>query len=78
MPDLSIKGHKTLTDYIYIKDTNYSTLSAFENSLDGVVFAYELATPITRLLTPQQISAIKGTNLFWSDANGNIDITFLK
>ena len=29
-------------------------------------------------LTPEQITALKGNNTIWSDANGNLEITYLK
>lgn len=39
---------------------------------------YELATPITYQLTPQQLKSLKGINNIWSDANGDIEVKFWK
>lgn len=38
-----------------------------------------LATPVLlATLTPQQITALKGSNTIWSDANGDCEVTYLK
>lgn len=44
----------------------------------GAQVVYELATPITYQLTPQQITTLIGNNVLWSDANGNLEIKYLK
>ena len=38
--------------YLIIKDDNYSDATVFKNSLSGVYFIYELATPTTEQSTP--------------------------
>lgn len=43
----------------------------------GAQVAYQLATPITYTLTPQQITALIGTNNIWSDA-GDVTVTYTK
>lgn len=41
--------------------------------------AYELASPVLiTTLTPSQITAIKGNNTIWSDANGDCSVTYKK
>lgn len=37
---------------------------------------YELATPTTYQLTPSQISTFLGTNNFWSNGNGTLDLEY--
>ena len=39
--------------------------------------AYKLGIPTQYQLTPQQITTLIGTNNIWSDANGDLDITYL-
>lgn len=51
-----------------------------KTAMEGVQLAYELTTPVLiTTLTPTQINAIKDqTNTIWSDANGNVEVTFIK
>ena len=52
------------------------TAEEFKTKYGEVEVAYKLATPIEYTLTPQQITAFKGTNNIWSDANGTVDIKY--
>ena len=44
-----------------------STVRNLENGGDGLYLAYELATPLTYQLTPNEITVSSGTNTFWAD-----------
>lgn len=46
----------------------------FSNNPTQIV--YKLATPNTYTLTPETIKALKGVNNIWSNANGNIEVSF--
>ena len=51
------------------------------NDTDGnteIQFASRLVTPQEQMLTGHQITAIKGQNTLWSDANGSMTTVFLK
>ena len=64
---------------IRICDNRFSTPTELKTALDGVLLCYELATPITYQLTPQQITAIAGQqNTIWSDTNGENTVVYLK
>ena len=66
---------QTSNSYIYIKDSTYGTdASAFKTAMNGVQLVYELATPLTYQLTPQQIKTLS-TNNVWSDA-GNVEVEY--
>lgn len=52
--------------------TDYQAYLA-ENPLQLV---YELATPITYQLTPQQLKTLRGTNNIWSNSNDNTEVTY--
>ena len=41
-----------------------------------LTFVYKLETPIHYQLTPQQLTALRGTNTIYSNANGQIDIKY--
>lgn len=43
-----------------------------------IVVIAKLKTPQEITLTPEQITALKGENTIWSDANGDCSVTFLK
>ena len=76
MPDLSIIG--TTTDSrIYFKDTRYTSASDFFDAVKNTQISYELATPITYQLTPQTVAMLAGTNNVWSNANGNLSLTYI-
>lgn len=40
------------SNYLYIKDTSYSTAAAFKTAMSGVYLVYELATPTTETAEP--------------------------
>lgn len=42
---------------------------------NGLLFVYELATPITYQLTPQEVATLLGANRVWSDA-GDISLVY--
>ena len=81
-------SHNTANDLIicryqnvlYIKDAQYGNdVEAFISAMGDYYVAYMLASPVPiTTLTPQQINAIKGNNTVWSDANGNLEVTYMK
>lgn len=58
-------------------DQSYSDAAVFKASLDGAKLVYELATPQTYQLTPQQINTLIGTNNILTDAEVS-EIIYLK
>ena len=52
--------------------------SAGSTPTTGAQVVYKLATSDTYQLTPQEITAMIGTNTVWSDANGNCYVEYLK
>lgn len=64
---------------IRIRDDRFNTASELKTALAGVMLAYELISPVLiGTVTPEQITALKGNNTIWSDANGNLEVTYLK
>lgn len=62
---------------IAIRDSGYNNdATAFKTAMDGVQMVYELETPTTYQLTPEEIIALSGTNNLWADT-GNITVTYL-
>ena len=75
MPDLSIAERGTYNN-ILVRDTRYETIEDYiENMPDGE-FAYVLTTPNTYTLTPEIIKTLKGVNNIWSNANGNVEVSY--
>ena len=66
----------TNTISIRIRDNNYSDAASFKTAMNGVQLVYELATPQTYQLTPQQIDLLLGANHLWSD--GEISVVWHK
>lgn len=69
-------------DWINIKDSNYSTSTAFKSSLKDVSIYYELATPVETEITPplQALSTFKGFTSFSAPnsltQNGPLSVTY--
>lgn len=62
------------TGTLSIIDTRYSNAADFKTAMNGVQLVYELATPQTYQLTPQQIQTLLGQNNVWSDADMEVRI----
>lgn len=62
---------------VFIKDTSYTDVTTFKNSLSDAQLVYDLATPQTINLTPQQVKMLKGTNTVSSNAQ-TINLSYLK
>ena len=60
---------------IYIYDASHATDNGttFQTAMSGVQLCYELATPLTYQLTPQEIEAL-ADNYMWSDV-GQVTVT---
>lgn len=60
----------------------YRTYLYMPEETDGsleIQLLMELVNPVlVTTLTPQQINAIKGNNTLWSNANGNLEVTYMK
>lgn len=52
-----------------IIDNSYSDAATFKTAMSGAQLCYELATPITVQLTPEQLTTVLGQNNVWSDAD---------
>ena len=62
---------------------SFTTLDEFNGYLADqyangtpVTLVYELAEPQTIQLTPQEVSSLLGGNTMWSDANGDLTVTY--
>ena len=55
---------------------NITTLEELKTLFMGANIVYELATPITYQLTPQQVMMLAGSNTIWNTA-GDIKLTYL-
>ena len=60
---------------IIAQDTTYTNVTTFKSAMNGVQLVYELATPQTYQLTPQQVNTLVGTNNVWSE-QGNIELSY--
>lgn len=62
--------------YILARDTDYTDAASFKSAVTGQILVYELATPIPITVTPKDIVTQEGGNIFITDANGNMTITY--
>lgn len=58
-----------------IYDPNYSSVSAFKTAVTGQKLVYELNTPQTYQLTPQEVSTVLGQNNIFADT-GNVTVQY--
>lgn len=70
-------GYNGYRIFIHSEEHSSDTVSAFRAWLQSVNagFAYELATPITYQLTPQDIATILGQNNVWADC-GPVTVSY--
>jgi len=59
----------------FVVDSDYSDAATFKTSMAGVQLVYELATPITYQLTPQELNTLLGQNNIWTDV-GTVDVEY--
>ena len=64
--------------YIMSTALNGMTANEVKEFLTGMKFCVKLLEPITYQLTPQEITALIGTNVLWSDTNGSNTAIYLK
>ena len=83
-PDLSIKGGTVNTgqyrNYVYIKDSNYSTASDFKAGRSDVMFTYNLYTPEDPIHFSNigSLNSFLGKNSVLHDMNGGITVEYYK
>lgn len=58
-----------------VSDERYTDATTFKTAMNGVQLVYELATPITYDLTPQEIEMFKGVNNLWANT-GDISVQY--
>ena len=63
--------------YIYFPKS-YNSKTALSNYLSQhpLEFVYELAEPVTYTLTGKTFTALKGYNNIWTNAGGNVEVTY--
>ena len=77
IPNCSIFEYSSNATRVCVYDINYNNsakVSDFITAVTGQKLIYELATPLTYHLTPQQINTLVGQNNVFSDLNMNIRI----
>ena len=66
--------------HFYVNSDSSNNIIVFlPNDTDGetdIEVVYELATPLTYQLTPQEVKTLKGQNHVWCDA-GDVDLTYV-
>ena len=60
---------------IYVRDSAYTSASAFKTAMNGVQLVYELATPTEITLTPTQVTTLLGNNNIWADS-GSVEVEY--
>ena len=64
------------SDTMYVHDSSCADADAFNTAIQGAKLVYKLATPIVYHLPPLNLKTLKGINNIWSNANGNIDLSY--
>ena len=75
---LCFDGNATTVLEAQIKDSRYTDATAFKTMLQetNAHIVYELATPQTYNLTPQQINTLIGQNNAWNNTNGQTEVEY--
>lgn len=66
---------KEVDVYVYDAQRESMTTADFKTAMSGVQLVYELATPVTYQLTPQEITTLLGQNNIWADT-GDTSVTY--
>lgn len=63
---------------IRVKDTANASLTGaqFKTLMSGVQLVYELETPVTYQLTPQEVTAFTANHI-WSSSGGNVTVSYI-
>jgi len=69
-------GEALFTTPTFVTIGDYADADAFKTAMNGVQLVYELATPITYQLTPQQIATLYGTNNIFADS-GAVAVNYI-
>ncbi len=67
MPDNTIWGSTSDSDYFFLKATSYADATALISAVTGHYIVYELATPLTYQLNPHQVKLLQGANVVTSN-----------
>ena len=70
---VSIPDNNGNIDFI---NDSYSDATAFKTAMTWQTVCYELATPTTIQLTPQEVKSLLGSNNFYHDCNGQVAVTY--
>lgn len=73
-PNLSISEYAS-TGYVYVKDTDYTDVESFLNSITGNMICYKLATPEVYQLEPEEVKTLLGVNNIYSDT-GDVSVKY--
>ena len=73
---ITVDGSVGQPTHIQVKDSTYTDAIVFKTAVTGTKLVYELATPYTIQLTPQQIRLLEGTNNL-SCNTGELNIEYL-
>lgn len=82
MADMSIKANNNIgspyREYVYIKDTNYSTPESFKAGRSDVKFIYDLYEigDAIHFDNIGQLQSFLGTNNIWHNMNGDITVEY--
>lgn len=75
LTDGSISYYTGASTRIAIRNDDYTDATAFKTSLSGQTAVYELATPQTYQLTPQEIDLLLGENNIWA-STGDVTVEY--
>lgn len=73
---ISINNAGVNATRLLVKDTQYTSAESFTAAVTGQKVVYELATPLTYHLSPEEIETLLGENNIWTDA-GDVEVTYL-
>lgn len=75
--NLTDKSWAIAYGYVYIKDTAYTDATTFKQALNGHMFSYKLATPVTyHFSNLEELKVWLGENNFWCDISDDISVKY--
>ena len=73
--DLQLTEYNGSNTRIAVRDDSYTDSDSFKTAVTGIQLVYELATPTTIQLTPEEVRSFLGINNLWANT-GDSEVTY--
>ena len=69
-------GYQATNNFIWIRDDTCSTIEGLKAKLSGVILLYELETPVTYYLSPNEVRTLSSETNIWTNCGQEIKMEY--